>query len=228
LESFDETAGVAETEELKIKETQHNQQENETFASLRRAEDELAQLEAGVGAEVALQFRKNAEAQLIDSTREWSMKRLAQILLSHAIEQHRCQQEQPLLRRASQLFSLLTAQSFSGVDQEFDDNDNIQLVGRRDAEHAVSVPAMSEGTRDQLYFALRLAYLEEYAQKAEPMPFIGDDLLTSFDDERTLRGLTALSATGMRIQPILFTHHMRVVELAQAELGEKVDVINLN
>jgi uncharacterized protein YhaN len=228
LESFDETAGVAETEELKIKETQHNQQENETFASLRRAEDELAQLEAGVGAEVALQFRKNAEAQLIDSTREWSMKRLAQILLSHAIEQHRCQQEQPLLRRASQLFSLLTSQSFSGVDQEFDDNDNIQLVGRRDAEHAVSVPAMSEGTRDQLYFALRLAFLEEYAQKAEPMPFIGDDLLTSFDDERTLRGLTALSATGMRIQPILFTHHMRVVELAQAELGDKVDVINLN
>jgi uncharacterized protein YhaN len=156
------------------------------------------------------------------------VKRLAQILLSHAIEQHRGQQEQPLLRRASQLFSLLTAQSFSGVEQEFDDNDNIQLVGRRDVGQTVSVPAMSEGTRDQLYFALRLAYLEEYAQKAEPMPFIGDDLLTSFDDQRTLRGLTALSATGTRIQPILFTHHMRVVELAQAELGEKVDVINLN
>ena len=110
------------------------------------------------------------------------MKRLAQILLSHAIEQHRCQQEQPLLRRASQLFSLLTAQSFSGVDQEFDDNDNIQLVGRRDAEHAVSVPAMSEGTRDQS-FTLRCDShtWKSTLGKAEPMPFVGDDLLTSFD-----------------------------------------------
>jgi uncharacterized protein YhaN len=228
LESFDEVGVIAEIEELKIKETQHNQQENETFASLRHAEGELERLECGVGAEIALQLRKNAEAELIEDTRTWAVKRLAQLLLSHAIEQHRSQQEQPLLRRASQLFSLLTAQSFSGVDQEFDDNDNVQLVGKRDSGYTVSVPAMSEGTRDQLYFALRLAYLEEYAEKAEPMPFIGDDLLTSFDDARTLRGLTALAATGARIQPILFTHHMRVVELAQTELREKVDVINLN
>jgi uncharacterized protein YhaN len=228
LESFDEAAVVADIEELKIKETQHNQQENETFASLRHAESELEKLESGVGAEIALQLRKNAEAELVENTRAWAIKRLAQILLSHAIEQHRSQQEQPLLQRASRLFSLLTAQNFSGVDQEFDDNDNVQLVGKRDSGQTVSVPAMSEGTRDQLYFALRLAYLEEYAEKAEPMPFIGDDLLTSFDDERTLRGITALAATATRIQPILFTHHTRVVELAQKELGERADVINLN
>jgi uncharacterized protein YhaN len=65
-------------------------------------------------------------------------------------------------------------------------------------------------------------------QKAEPMPFIGDDLLASFDDERIRRGITALAEIGTRIQPILFTHHSRVVELAQQELGEKVDVINLD
>jgi uncharacterized protein YhaN len=87
---------------------------------------------------------------------------------------------------------------------------------------------MSEGTQFQLYLALRLAYLDEYAQKAEPMPFIGDDLLASFDDERTRRGIIALAEIGTRIQPILFTHHSRVVEFAQQELGEKVDVINLD
>ena len=87
---------------------------------------------------------------------------------------------------------------------------------------------MSEGTQFQLYLALRLAYLDEYAQKAEPMPFIGDDLLASFDDRRTRRGITALAEIGSRLQPILFTHHLRVVELAQQELGEKVDVVNLD
>ena len=48
---------------------------------------------------------------------------------------------------------------------------------------------MSEGTRDQLYLALRLAYLEDYATRAEPAPFIGDDLFATFDDRRTENGL---------------------------------------
>ena len=86
---------------------------------------------------------------------------------------------------------------------------------------------MSEGTRDQLYLALRLAYLEEYADKTEPIPFIGDDLVTSFDDKRTTQGLKALAATGDHIQPILFTHHHHVVELARAELGNIVDIVAL-
>jgi uncharacterized protein YhaN len=86
---------------------------------------------------------------------------------------------------------------------------------------------MSEGTRDQLYLALRLAYLEECADRTEPIPFIGDDPVTSFDDKRTTQGLKALAATGTHIQPILFTHHHHVVELAGAELGNIVDIISL-
>jgi uncharacterized protein YhaN len=86
---------------------------------------------------------------------------------------------------------------------------------------------MSEGTRDQLYLALRLAYLEDYASRAEPAPFVGDDLFTTFDDARTLNGLTALAAIGNAVQPILFTHHRYVVDAAQRHLGTSVDIIAL-
>jgi uncharacterized protein YhaN len=227
LTSFDEDGALAEIEELKRQDAQYNDSENKAYAELSDKERELATLEAGVGAEVALQMRKNAEAELTQNARAWAIKRLGQILLAHAIEQHRSQQEQPLMRRASQLFSMLTAQSFTSIEQEFDDKDTLRLVGRRDADHTVGVAAMSEGTRDQLYLALRLAYLEEYADRTEPIPFIGDDLVTSFDDERTTQGLKALAATGGHIQPILFTHHKRVVELAQAELGNIVDIVAL-
>ncbi len=227
LEAFDEAAAVAEIEALKIREGQHNQRENEVYASLTQAEGELTRLEGGVGAEIAVQLRKNAEAELLQNTHDWAVKRFAQILLAHAIEQHRSQQEQPLLRKASQLFSLLTANSFAGVEQELDETDTFRLVGRRDADHTLGYSEMSEGTQFQLYLSLRLAYLDEYAQKAEPMPFIGDDLLASFDDERTRKGVKALAEIGTRIQPILFTHHSRVVELAREELGDRVDVVNL-
>jgi chromosome segregation protein len=227
LTSFDEDGALAEIEELKRQDAQYNDSENKSYAELSDKERELATLEAGVGEEVAQQMRKNAEAELTQNARAWATKRLGQILLAHAIEQHRSQQEQPLMRRASQLFSMLTAHSFTSIEQEFDDKDTLRLVGRRDTDHTVGLPAMSEGTRDQLYLALRLAYLEEYADRTEPIPFIGDDLVTIFDDERTTLGLKALAATGGHIQPILFTHHKRIVELAQAELGNIVDIVVL-
>ena len=45
------------------------------------------------------------------------------------------------------------------------------------------VEGLSEGARDQLFLSLRLALLERRA--GEPLPFIGDDMLASFDDART-------------------------------------------
>jgi uncharacterized protein YhaN len=59
------------------------------------------------------------------------------------------------------------------------------------------------------------------------MPFIGDDLLTSFDDERTLAGLRLLVAAGKHRQIILFTHHKHVVDLARTVQDYPVDFIDL-
>ncbi len=44
---------------------------------------------------------------------------------------------------------------------------------------------MSDGTRDQLYLSLRLATLEQHQSKGEPIPFVVDDVLIGFDDNRT-------------------------------------------
>ena len=38
---------------------------------------------------------------------------------------------------------------------------------------------MSEGTRDQLYLALRLAALELHLGRATALPFVADDLTTT-------------------------------------------------
>ena len=42
---------------------------------------------------------------------------------------------------------------------------------------------MSDGTRDQLYLALRLATLEWRMETSEPMPFVVDDILIFSDNE---------------------------------------------
>jgi uncharacterized protein YhaN len=59
------------------------------------------------------------------------------------------------------------------------------------------------------------------------MPFIGDDLLTSFDDSRTQATLRLLAAAGAQRQIILFTHHRHVVELAKSIDNAAIDYIDL-
>ena len=71
----------------------------------------------------------------------------------------------------------------------------------------------------------RLALLE--TRGAEPLPFIGDDLLASFDDARAARALDLLAATHPDQQTILFTHHAHVAALARARSGGLIEVIEL-
>ena len=212
---------------LELEAEQFDHSGKEVFAAHRQALAEREALEEGVGAELAAVQKRSAEAELAASAREWSVLKLGSLLLGVAIERQRTSQQDPLMLRAGQLFSTITGNSFSGLGQEFDDNDVPRLIGRRPGGGEVHVGGMSEGARDQLYLALRLAYMEDYAKRSEPIPFVGDDLFMTFDDDRTKNGLAALAGLSTGVQPILFTHHMHVVELAREALGNDVDVMEL-
>ncbi len=131
------------------------------------------------------------------------------------------------MRQAGQIFQLSTGGSFVGIEEELDCKDNPILVGKRQNGDRLPIDRMSKGARDQLYLSLRLAYLQEYAQKTESIPFIGDDLLTAWDDNRVLAGVRAIGAPSSRIQPILFTYHSRILELAQSVLRDSLDIIQM-
>jgi uncharacterized protein YhaN len=74
---------------------------------------------------------------------------------------------------------------------------------------------MSEGTRDQLFLALRLASLERQMQGGEPVPFVLDDILMSFDDDRARDTLRVLADLCSKTQVLFFTHHAHLAELAK-------------
>jgi uncharacterized protein YhaN len=82
-----------------------------------------------------------------------------------------------VIKRAGELFAVLTSGSFQTLQLEFDEDDHVELAGIRQDGRRVAVAGMSEGTMDQLYLALRVAAIEDYLDHAEPMPFIADDLL---------------------------------------------------
>ncbi|EYF05828.1 ATP-binding protein [Chondromyces apiculatus] len=79
----------------------------------------------------------------------------------------------------------------------------------------IPVEGLSDGTRDQLYLALRLASLEHHARRAEPMPLVLDDILIHFDDDRARAALEALAEMAASSQILFFTHHARLLELSR-------------
>ena len=140
--------------------------------------------------------------------------RLAAALLRGEIKRYRERNQEPVLQRASELFAKLTVDSFSELASDFNDKDEPVLVGVRPSGEQVRVEGMSDGTCDQLYLALRLASLERYLESNEPMPFIVDDILIRFDDERAKAALETLAKLSKKTQVIFFTHHERLVSLA--------------
>lgn len=142
--------------------------------------------------------------------------RLASRLLKTEIERYRREHQDPILKLASAYFSQLTIGAFPGLRSDFDDNSNPILVGVCPDGSTRGVEAMSSGTRDQLYLALRLATLEWRLEKHEPMPFIADDILVNFDDVRSEATLKALATLAQKNQVILFTHHQQIVKTVEA------------
>jgi uncharacterized protein YhaN len=192
--------------------------EEETSARAR-----ITALEAGRDAAGAARRRSEAAGEIVKAAEDWLLRASAVRLAARAIERHRSEAQDPLVARAGELFALATAESFAGLAVGYDKADQPILVARRPNGGTVDIEGLSEGARDQLFLSLRLALLERRA--GEPLPFIGDDLLASFDDERTRYTLALLAEFGARRQTILFTHHARVAEIA-AELPA-VEVIGI-
>lgn len=172
---------------------------------------------ASVAAE---QKKESLLAKIAHLTDQYIQVKLASTLLQKGIEHYRNQNQDPILKRASELFSRLTLQSFTALDIDYDEKDEPVLVGVRANGDNVDIDGMSDGTTDQLYLSLRIASIEKYCNENESIPFIVDDILVHFDDIRSKETLKILLELSQQTQIIFFTHHARLIELMQELASE--------
>lgn len=158
-------------------------------------------------------------ASLREAIQEYVQLTLASTRMKEELDRYRRQNQGPLLSRAGDFLSKITLESLHGLAADFDDNDRPVLVGLRNGSR-IKVEAMSEGTCDQLYLALRLASLEQRMKQREPMPLILDDILVNFDNSRARQALEVLAEMSTQTQIILFTHHRHLCELAREHIKQ--------
>ena len=138
-------------------------------------------------------------------------------LLRWLIDKHRAMSQAPLMARAANAFAAVTRGAFANLGIDYGDDDRPRLIGVRADGSRVDATGMSEGTRDQLYLALRLAAIE--LRVGNTVPLICDDLLVTADDARAAAMFGVLATTAATTQVIVFTHHDHLVDVARNALG---------
>jgi uncharacterized protein YhaN len=189
------------------------------------AEARLAGMRQGRDAAALAQAAEQALAEARGAAERYARVHLARRLLQAGIERFRAEQQTPLLRAAGTHFALLTGGRYARLLAEEDDKGRVLLKAIRDDGTDCAVEGLSEGTRDQLYLALRIASVEHHAAHAEPLPFIADDLLVHFDDTRAAAAIALLARLGQATQVVLFTHHDHIAALAARQPGVHLQIL---
>jgi uncharacterized protein YhaN len=188
----------------------------------------LEQAGTGMDAAEAAQRREAAQAMLSRTAEEALILHATHALLQTALDRQAAGADQPLLTRIGAVFRMITSGAQAGVRIEETKDGQTMVALESDGISRKSLDQLSEGTCDQLYLALRIAALEDYAKMASPLPFIADDILQTFDNARTIATLRALLDLSGQLQVIVLTHHPHVGDLAARLPGDAVRVIRLD
>lgn len=195
-------------------------------ARRQAATSALEAIGGAADAAVAEAQRQQALASMSDIALRYVKVCTAAKLLRWSIEQYREARQGPMLSAASTIFARLTLGSFEKLAVDFE-HEPPTLLGRRPNGSMVEIEGMSEGTRDQLYLALRLAALDLHLGHAQALPFIADDLFINYDDARSTSGLAALGELSGKTQVLFLTHHAHLLPAVQQVFGAGVNVVRL-
>ena len=235
LKHIEEEASGYELDVLKLEistsEEHQKSLQDEVFktgSEYGRLLQEFERLEGNEESALQAQRVENALARIGPAVGRYLRLRIASEVLHRAIEAFREKHQGPVLSRASELFSRLTLGEHSGLTTGFGDDDRPVLMAIRKNREQVSVEGLSDGTRDQLYLALRLAAIECHVETVAPCPVILDDILVNSDDARASAALHVIGDSAKHTQVLFFTHHRRLAELgmeAGAQLIELDSVV---
>jgi uncharacterized protein YhaN len=178
--------------------------------------ERLAALEKDEEITARLRELRAKEAELAETAERWAVLRLTQALLEKTRERFESQRQPGVIRRASQLMAGMTGGRYraivapSGLERvELEAQD----YGRK------GLGQWSRGTAEQLYLALRFAFIEDYCAnpQVEPLPVVMDDVLVHADGYRRLHhAAEAIAALAQRHQVLYFTCRPGDAELLAA------------
>lgn len=186
----------------------------EQYRLMMQAEQLLREAQAGDDSAAKLdEQRRTLLLEIEEKSKQYLRLRFGISAAEQALRLYRDQHSSSMMMQASEAFKAISQGRYRQLTTQADKDSEILIAVAADGS-SKTADKLSKGTRFQLYLALRIAgYYEFVGQR--PMPFIADDIMETFDDDRareTFRIFTQMASKG---QVIYLTHHQHLCEIAQ-------------
>lgn len=194
-----------------------DQQMEAATSEISTAQQELAQLQVklnnladSTAVFQAKQDLANTETNFINSSKEYLADLLASTWISRSLDIASNERFPKMIAAAQEYFALLTGGRYTGIDLA-----KKLTVIRHDGKKR-EVKYLSRGTAEQLYFVLKLAFIEQIKDKIN-LPILIDDSFVNFDDRRVSYIEKLLKRISENNQVLIFTAQEKLVDQLQIE-----------
>lgn len=214
LRDLDADALAARADSLRTDLKTLRSAQEEAQDDFRKAEDAV---EAVGGDDAVARLEEQRQTLLLeieDGARRHLRQRLGLLAVEAALRSYRDTHRSGMLERASEAFRIMSRDRYSGLAAQPDGSREV-LVALAAGGGSKQADQLSDGTRAQLYLALRIAGYHEFARNNGPVPFIADDIMESFDDDRTAEAFGLLAEMSKSGQVIYLTHHAHLCDIAR-------------
>lgn len=150
------------------------------------------------------------ETSLSENVKEYLANLLTSNWIARGLDLASNERFPKMLEDAKKYFNLLTGGRY--VDIQLDK----KLKVKREDGKKFDVEYLSRGTSEQLYFALKLAFVEQVADKIA-LPILIDDAFVNFDAQRTNYIVKLLEELAKKTQVLIFTARQDLVASLEIE-----------
>lgn len=200
-------AAALEVKERRLKELKIERDEkNRKIGELQARLDDLS-AENLAEDQTGLEVKKQ---QLCDCSADWVRAQIALFALAKATSKYENTRQPEVIKAATDVFDKITNHTYSMIIKPTETN---ELVIQDRSAGRKTIKEMSRGTREQLYFAMRLGLIRVYETESEPMPIIMDDILVNFDDDRGPAAIKGLIEFSNGRQVIVLTCHKNTIDI---------------
>ena len=192
---------TALTEQISTK----NAEINELQSQVAQLQVQLDNLADSTAVFKAKQDLANTETNFVQSSKEYLANLFAARWISRSLDLASNERFPKMLKEAQEYLALLTGGRYVGINL-----DKKLTVVRSDGKKR-EVKYLSRGTAEQLYFALKLAFIEQIKDEIN-LPILIDDSFVNFDDQRVSYIDQLLQKISENNQVLIFTAQKNLVD----------------
>ncbi|MDY7094546.1 MAG: AAA family ATPase [Acidobacteriota bacterium] len=171
----------------------------------------------------ALAERSRLRGELAVALQRGLVCSLAATLLERAKGRFEQERQGPVIARASEIFRRITGDRYRRLMVPL--GESRLVLERADGHQIAHFETLSRGTREELYLAVRLAFIAETCAKGEALPVLLDDVLVNADPERAARASAVVGELAESTQVVFCTCHPHLARLLENARGhQRIDL----